>query len=79
MYFSGWLKGSVKELLFIFLIALSLCLTDIKCKYFLLGLSGFLPIHPMTYIDAKRNRKKAEEKAKLDAEAEEGEQEAVAQ
>ena len=23
------------------------------------GLSGFLPIHPMTYIDAKRNQKKA--------------------
>jgi len=45
-----------------------------------LGLSGFLPIHPMTYIDAKRNRKAKEEReAKLAAETEEAEQEAVAQ
>ena len=27
--------------------------------FYIVGLSGFLPLHPMTYIDAKRNRLKA--------------------
>jgi small subunit ribosomal protein S16 len=31
----------------------------------LLGLCGFFPVHPMTYITAKRNRVKAEAKEKL--------------
>ncbi|OQV18051.1 putative 28S ribosomal protein S16, mitochondrial [Hypsibius exemplaris] len=33
----------------------------------LLGLCGFFPVHPMSYIEASRNRKKAAAKAQLEA------------
>ena len=36
---------------------------------FIPGLSGFFPLHPMTYITAKRNRAKAAE-AEKEAESE---------
>ena len=34
---------------------------DLSC---LVGLSGLLPLHPQTYMEAARNRKAAEEKAR---------------
>ncbi|XP_038068136.1 28S ribosomal protein S16, mitochondrial-like [Patiria miniata] len=41
----------------------------------LLGLSGFLPLHPMSTVLARRARAKAEEKAKREAEEAEKEEE----
>lgn len=37
-------------------------------KYTFTGLSGYLPIHPRTYMQAWRNRKRAVEKAAVEQE-----------
>ncbi|GFS06338.1 28S ribosomal protein S16 [Elysia marginata] len=39
----------------------------------LLGLSGLLPVHPMSYMTAKRNRQKLEEQAESEAANKKGE------